>query len=68
MTQKLPLGSVMIDVAGLTLTTEEKERINHPNTGAVILFARNYQAPEQIKALIAEIRAARNGDILIAVD
>ena len=68
MTQKLSLGPVMIDVAGLTLTAEEKERINHPNTGAIILFSRNYQDPQQISALITEIRAARQGDILIAVD
>ena len=58
----------MLDVAGLTLTDHEREVINHPNTGAVILFARNYQDPEQVSALIADIRAARNGAILIAVD
>ena len=58
----------MLDVAGLTLTQTEKEKINHPNTGAVILFSRNYQDPEQVTELINAIRAARNGDILIAVD
>lgn len=58
----------MLDVAGLTLTQAEKEKINHPNTGAVILFSRNYQDPEQVTGLINAIRAARNGDILIAVD
>lgn len=58
----------MLDVAGLTLTQAEKEKINHPNTGAVILFSRNYQDPEQVTELINAIRAARNGDILIAVD
>ncbi len=58
----------MLDVAGLTLTPHEKDIINHPNTGAVILFARNYSDPEQITRLIAEIRVARNGRILIAVD
>jgi beta-N-acetylhexosaminidase len=68
MTQKQPFGSVMIDVAGLSLTAEEKDKLNHPNTGAVILFSRNYQDPDQVSALIAEIRAARQGDILIAVD
>lgn len=68
MTQKLSFGPVMIDIAGLTLTAEEKEKINHPNTGALILFSRNYQDPEQVAALITEIRAARHGDILIAVD
>lgn len=63
-----PFGAVMLDVAGTTLTQTEREIINHPNTGAVILFARNYENPQQIAALIQEIRAARNGDILIAVD
>ncbi len=58
----------MLDVAGLTLTQAEEEKINHPNTGAVILFSRNYQDPEQVTQLINNIRAARNGNILIAVD
>lgn len=68
MTKKLSLGLVMIDVAGLTLTAEDKEKIRHPNTGAIILFSRNYQDPPQVSALIESIRQARHGDILIAVD
>jgi beta-N-acetylhexosaminidase len=68
MTIELPIGPVMLDVAGLTLTDHEKEAINHPNTGAVILFTRNYHDPEQVTQLIADIRKARNGRILIAVD
>lgn len=63
-----PIGPVMLDVAGLALSGHEREVINHPNTGAVILFARNYQDPQQVTELIADIRAARNGNILIAVD
>ncbi len=58
----------MLDVEGLELAQEEREKIQHPNTGAVILFARNYENPEQISALIQQIRKARQGDILIAVD
>ena len=65
---KQPFGAIMLDVAGLTLTKHEKTIINHPNTGAVILFSRNYESPEQVTELINDIRAARNGDILIAVD
>ncbi len=68
MTSKLPIGPIMLDVAGLTLSQDEQEKINHPNTGAVILFSRNYQNPEQVTELINHIRAARNGNILIAVD
>lgn len=63
-----PIGPVMIDLAGHELSTLDKEKINHPNTGALILFARNYDNPEQIQALIKAIRAARKGDILLAVD
>ncbi|MDO9424486.1 MAG: beta-N-acetylhexosaminidase [Methylobacter sp.] len=68
MTSNLPIGPIMLDVAGLTLAADEKDKINHPNTGAVILFSRNYQNPEQVTELINSIRAARNGKLLIAVD
>jgi beta-N-acetylhexosaminidase len=68
MTTDYPIGPIMLDVAGLALSGHEKEVINHPNTGAVILFARNYQDPEQLTQLIDSIRKARNGQILIAVD
>jgi len=68
MKKSLAIGPLMLDVAGLTLTAHEREVIAHPNTGAVILFARNYQDPEQVGELIAGIRAARPGPILIAVD
>lgn len=68
MTRNYPIGPIMLDVQGLTLAAHEQEVINHPNTGAVILFSRNYQDPEQITELIRQIRAARNGSILIAVD
>lgn len=63
-----PIGPVMIDIEGHELTPLDKEKINHPNTGALILFARNYDNPAQIQALVKAIRSARNGDILIAVD
>lgn len=65
---KQPIGPVMIDIEGFTLTPLEQEKIHHPNTGAVILFARNYNCPSQITKLIQHIRKARKGDILIAVD
>jgi len=68
MTRHLTIGPILLDVEGLTLAQHEIEKINHPNTGAVILFSRNYHDPEQLTELVACIRAARKGPILIAVD
>ena len=66
----LPLqpGPVLVDVQGLTLDESERERLKHPLVGGVILFSRNYQSPEQLRALTDEIRAARSGPLLISVD
>lgn len=68
MNNGLPYGPVMIDLAGLSLATDEIDKVRHPNTGAVILFSRNFESQEQVAQLIGDIRKARNGEILIAVD
>ncbi|MCV2509272.1 MAG: beta-N-acetylhexosaminidase, partial [Neisseriaceae bacterium] len=36
------LGPIMADVAGYTITEEEKEKLSRPEIGGVILFRRNY--------------------------
>jgi len=64
----IPLGPVMLDVAGLSLDSEDRHRLLHPSVGAVILFSRNFQNREQVTALIAEIKALRTPQLLIAVD
>ena len=63
-----PLGPVMCDVAGLVLTDAERERLRHPLVGGVILFSRNFESPEQLAALTAEINAVRDPKLVIAVD
>jgi beta-N-acetylhexosaminidase len=68
MTLNIPLGPVMGDVVGLQLTADDITRLQHPLMGAVILFARNYQSPEQLKQLTASIHALREPALLIAVD
>ncbi len=64
----MTLGPVMLDVAALRVTPEEKEILGHPSVGGVILFARNFQSPKQLLALATEIRALRRPELLIAVD
>ncbi len=64
----LHIGPVMLDVIGAALTDDDRKRLMHPLTGGVILFTRNFQSPEQLAALTAEIHALRTPPLLIAVD
>ena len=64
----LPRGPVMLDLTGVELTAEDRERIAHPLVGGVILFARNYESSAQLKALVESIRGLRDPSPLIAVD
>ena len=61
-------GPLMIDVEGCQLTIEDRELIAHPRVGGIVLFTRNYENPAQLQSLIADIRSARNGALLVAVD
>ncbi|UTH73697.1 beta-N-acetylhexosaminidase [Chromobacterium sp. IIBBL 290-4] len=67
-TLNLPRGPVMVDIAGFALTEQERARLSHPLVGGIILFRRNFQNVEQLRALTAEIRALRSPHLLIAVD
>ena len=68
MTLTIPLGPVMADVAGLELTSDDEQRLQHPLMGGVILFARNFASPAQLKKLTASIHLLREPRLLIAVD
>jgi len=57
----------MLDLHGLRVDEEESTLLKHPLVGGIILFSRNYQSPEQLKLLIADIRRAKP-EIIIAVD
>ncbi|MGE5665949.1 MAG: glycoside hydrolase family 3 N-terminal domain-containing protein, partial [Betaproteobacteria bacterium] len=62
------LGPVVVDVQGTRLTEAEREMLEHPLVGMVILFGRNFESAEQLRLLTNEIHAVRNPRLLIAVD
>ncbi|ARO97509.1 beta-N-acetylhexosaminidase [Vibrio alginolyticus] len=62
------MGPLWVDVAGYELTAEDKEILEHPTVGGLILFARNYHDSEQLQALTQSIRKAAKRPFLIGVD
>ncbi len=58
---------VILDMAGLTLTDADRQRLSHPLCGGVILFGRNWQDRQQLTALCNDIKSVRE-DLLICVD
>ena len=64
MTQHAPL---IIDVAGTSLSKDDRRRLKNPLTGGIILFARNWENRAQLSSLCAAIKTIRK-DLLICVD
>jgi beta-N-acetylhexosaminidase len=64
----MTLGPLMIDVAGLSLSAEETEWLKDRRVGGVILFSRNFDNIEQVRALVASIHDVRAPQLLVAVD
>lgn len=62
------MATVVLDLLDKTLSKEEAEMLAHPAVGGVILFARNYDSPQQLKDLSKEIRLSRKKPLLISVD
>ena len=58
---------LIIDIAGLSLSKQDRQRLKHPLVGGMILFARNWQSREQLTALCRSIKKVRK-DLLICVD
>jgi beta-N-acetylhexosaminidase len=58
---------IILDIAGTSLTADDRRRLAHPLVGGVIHFARNWVNRDQMLALNAEIKSIRP-DLLICVD
>jgi beta-N-acetylhexosaminidase len=66
-TPELTYAPVVLDIAGTSLSEDDRRRLEHPLTGGVILFARNWQSRTQLCDLTSDIKSIRP-DVLIAVD
>lgn len=68
MSISLPRGAVMADIATDKLSDDDKQRLQDPIVGGVILFRRNFQNINQLKQLCMEIKRLRTPELIIAVD
>lgn len=66
--KKQSLGFLMIGISGLTLTDDEARQLLSPAVAGVVLFKRNYDSPEQLRALTTAIHSLRHPRLLVAVD
>ncbi|MCZ6516082.1 MAG: beta-N-acetylhexosaminidase [Gammaproteobacteria bacterium] len=64
----MSLGPIMTDVSGVVLTDEDRELLEHPAIGGVILFSRNYVDDQQLRDLVGSVAALRTPSLLIAID
>ena len=64
----MSLGPLMIDLRGKTLAADERQWLQSPLVGGVILFTRNFESVEQLRELVAEIHAVRQPALLVTVD
>ena len=63
-----PFGACILDAEGLRLTPDEKRLFARANPFGFILFARNIDTPDQVRALCADLRDAVGRDAPITID
>lgn len=58
---------VIADIQGTQLSDDDRDILKHPGLAGIILFAKNYQNPQQLTGLCADIHSV-NPRALISVD
>lgn len=64
----MSLGPIMLDLDSTEMSPEEREILQNPLVGGVILFTRNFLSVEQLSNLVSDIHKVREPRLLIAVD
>lgn len=64
----MTLGPLMISLRGTAIEADEREWLESPLVGGVILFTRNYESLDQLRGLVADIHGVRHPPLLVAVD
>jgi beta-N-acetylhexosaminidase len=64
----LSIGPLMFSLRGTSLDDDEREWLETPAAGGVILFSRNFENPAQLAALVDAVHAIRTPPLLVAVD
>ena len=64
----MSLGPIMLDLNSMEMSSEEREILQNPLVGGVILFTRNFESVDQITHLVKEIHEIREPHLLVAVD
>lgn len=64
----MTLGPLMVDLKGVAIEPDERDLLEHPLVGGVILFSRNYESPAQLTRLTADLHALRSPRLLVGVD
>src|SRR5436190_2504709 len=62
------MGPIILDLAGLELSSEEREIIKHPQVSGIIFFQRNFESIAQLENLISQIHLHSNHSLLLTVD
>ncbi|MEM7541919.1 MAG: beta-N-acetylhexosaminidase [Pseudomonadota bacterium] len=58
----------MVDIEGVELSDEDRDLLTHPAVGGVILFTRNFESVDQLRALVNAIHMVRAPALLIGID
>lgn len=60
-------GFILADVAGTKLSAEDYEVLLHPKLAGIVLFARNFETPQQLTELTRAVKKLKP-DCIISVD